>query len=243
MIRLKTILLENLDVNTININGKTITGHAANSPSDSDKWTYFIGDDGNYYTKLKSSLSGWKNLNILSPKNFAAAKKLIDTYEKVDDLSQQDVSGLAIRELNLDMKASKLATTKTMITIKGWLTVVDASGTRVFPNQKQLEELFGNDTVIACSEYTTQNFEDKTRFAQSKPLTGLNFKVKIPVNKIKTYADSAGDDIDDTRMNIYLSKINEYNIETKADIYAETFTLDGKLRYAYKLIAFSDIKK
>lgn len=244
MIRLKTLLNEstesNYDLNTIEFNGKRIEGRTVDSPSYWDRWTYFIGNDGNYYTKLKSSTSGWKNLNILSATKFAAAKKLIDTFETATNTGDVNISELFIKNMHIDTTASRNSSTNNAIKVKGYLTMVDANGKRVYPNQAQLQKFFGNDTIVTCESNATSYATNQPVLAYSKPLTSLNFELSLPkkiidktlevINKGEMYNNQQYIDL-----RFYLADV-EFDYFSKAKLSYDRENIRA-------VIAYDDIKK
>jgi hypothetical protein len=84
MIRLKSLLFES-GVTSITYKGKTLTGTQVDNPSATDKYTYFIDDADNYYTKLKTA-SNWILLD--KTKNAAAIGK-IDAWAPITNTDQK----------------------------------------------------------------------------------------------------------------------------------------------------------
>ena len=82
MIRLKQLLFEQTGTTNINVGGTDVVGTAVdNTQSTRDPWTYFVGNDGNYYTKKKTGTK-WINLQTaLTPANFDKAKSRIDSWK------------------------------------------------------------------------------------------------------------------------------------------------------------------
>jgi hypothetical protein len=113
MIRLKSLLFEQTGVTSITYKGKTYTGTQVDNTSTTDKYTYFIDDADNYYTKLKTS-TNWilldKTKNAAAIGKIDAWKPITNTDQDIEnpDNDNQDVEDETKDSETTDNNASKI---------------------------------------------------------------------------------------------------------------------------------------
>lgn len=83
MIKLKQLLFEQTGTTTIKVGNTDVVGTTVNNTeSKNDPWTYFVSNDGTYYTTKKSAPNAWKNLQTsLSAANLQKAISRIDKWK------------------------------------------------------------------------------------------------------------------------------------------------------------------
>ena len=81
MIRLKQLLFEQTGKGSIRVNGKSVTGtKVTNTQNPRDPYTYFVGNDGQYYAAGKKGI--WRNLKTsLRPADYKLAVSRIDSWK------------------------------------------------------------------------------------------------------------------------------------------------------------------
>jgi len=81
MIRLKQLLFEQTGNESIQVNGKSVTGtKVTNTQNPRDPYTYFVGNDGQYYAAGKKGI--WRNLKTsLRPADYKLAVSRIDSWK------------------------------------------------------------------------------------------------------------------------------------------------------------------